>query len=555
MTQTSTLDIFLLLCRSDDQRPVMEQALDGCSTAREPRPAMPSKRLRVAQDSELDDLAQHGWGVVAPPGEAGDHLLELIEPLIDLRARQQGREVRVFRSPPSSASDLSLLEAFQLRNTWSAITDELPADDLPFYLLIVGDLQQVPLAVQRALSVSTNHAVGRLSFERDEQYRAYVAKLVKHEASARKSVRGEIVLHTIKDGTQATGEGHANLIQRLIDGARSHNLHAGHPVRESGSQLPTPDELYRVVGKPAYPTVLFTLAHGVGAPRGGWASQKEQKRVQGALAFGSGRLLTGAGIAARPFLPGGVWLMHSAFSAGTPLWSSYLGWLEKIAERGDDIATVTEILASRPLSEKPFVSALAQAALANPQGPLACMGHVDLTWTWAFPEPTYAAGSRTTALVEMMSALVDGRRVGASMRALFEFLVQVNSYLVSLYHGGDEASGQENSNERERALWWMVREELAGYVLLGDPAARMAVSSPPARQVVRRATTDSEAEALHRNARLERAIAERILGQPTQIALKRQKVDIDDQRFDELVEVYREAGMAAALAALSNFKS
>lgn len=552
MTQTSTLDIFLLLARRDDQQPVMAQAIDGCSTAREPRPAMPSKRLRSVHDQELDDLGLHGWGVVAPPGAAGDHLLELIRPLIDLRARQQGREVRVFRSPPSSASDLSLLEAFQLRNSWSDTTDE-PPSDLPFYLLILGDLQQVPLAVQRALSVSTNHAVGRLCFDRDEHYRAYVAKLLKHEAERKKSTRGEIVLHTIKDGTQATGEGHANLMQRLYDSARAQNLHAGHPVRESGSPLPSPDELHRVAEAPAYPTVLYTLAHGEGAPRGGWASSTEQRRGQGALSFGRGQRLTGADIADRPFLPGGVWIMHSAFSAGTPLWSSYLGWLEKIAERGDHIDVVTEILSSRPIAEQPFVAALPQAALINAGGPLACIGHVDLTWSWAFREPTYAAGSRTSALVDMMSALVAGCRVGAGMRALFEYLVQVNSYLVSLYNNG-ASNGDDTSNERERALWWMVREELAGYVLLGDPAVQMAVAPPPARQVVRRATTDAEAQALDRNARIERAVAERILGQPTHIALKRQKVDIGEERFDALVNAYRDAGMAAALAKLDELE-
>lgn len=546
MTQASTLDIFLLLARHDDQGPVVEHALDGCSTAREPRPAMPSKRPRSGKDSDLDDLAQYGWGVVAPPGEPGDHLLALIQPLIDLRARQQGREVRIFRSPPSSASDLSLLEAFRLRNTWRD-GDPDASDGLPFYLLILGDLQQVPLAVQRALSVSTNHAVGRLSFERDEQYRAYVDKVCRRGLAGAKSARGEIVLHTVKDGTQATGEGHANLAQRLLDGARARNLDAGHPVREISSRLPKPtDELFRMAEKPAYPTVLWSLAHGHGAPRGGWSSSQDQKHYQGALCLGGGECLTADDIANRPFLPGGVWIMHSAFSAGTPLWSSYLGWLEKVAENGDYVDAVGEILASRPMAEQPFVAALPQAALANPVGPLACIGHVDLTWSWGFLEPTYTAGSRTSAMVEMLSALVGGRRIGASMCPLFEYLVQVNSYLVSLYHG-DGDTGEALTDERERALWWMVREELAGYVLLGDPATRMAIAPTPDRPVERRATTDTEAEALDRNARLERAVAERILGQPTRIALKRQKVDMAEERFEELVAAYREAGMAAVL--------
>ena len=539
MTLASTLDIHLLLTRHDDQTPVMEQALDGCSTSSEPRPAMPSKRPRDDDEASLDDLQKQKWGVVVPPGETGERLLELVEPLIARRRQQQGSYVRVFRSPPMSASDLSLLDAFRMRDRWRD-GQSSSAEALPYYLLIVGDLQQVPLAVQRALSVSTNHAVGRLSFERDDDYRAYVAKLIAQETGA-KSPRGDILLHTVQDGTRATEEGHANLIQRLVGDAKE--LSPRPSMRESGTRIPTPRELFEAVEQPSAPTVLCTLAHGEGAPRGGWPSAAEQLASQGSLGFGFGRRITGRDIAERPFLPGGVWIAHSSFSAGTPPWSSYLGWLEKLAE-SEHSEAIAEILASRPLSEEPFVSSISRAALANPKGPLAFIGHVDLAWSYAFPEPTSASGSRTASMIRMMSGLAQGKRVGLAMRGLFEYLVQVNEYLVALYNGpGDPDSPLV---QRERALWWMVREELAGYILLGDPAARMAVApAPPPLPRKRRASTEAELQALDRRKRLERAVAEHILGQPGQIALARHDLAMGEEQFDELAAAYRAAGMAA----------
>jgi hypothetical protein len=149
---------------------------------------------------------------------------------------------------------------------------------------------------------------------------------------------------------------------------------------------PSPDELLARVGG-GDPSVLFTLSHGEGAPRGGWTSHEEQRRRQGAMSFGREGKLTGDDLRARPFLPGGVWFMLACYGAGTPNFSAYRHWLAQLAGAGQFRGKPEAVLAGLPgPQDRPFIAALPQAVLANPAGPLAFMGHIDLAWTYGFQE-------------------------------------------------------------------------------------------------------------------------------------------------------------------------
>src|SRR6185436_15714130 len=84
-------------------------------------------------------------------------------------------------------------------------------------------------------------------------------------------------------------------------------------LRVTGSERPTPDELWAASVATDRPGVLLSLSHGVGVPRAGRPSAtrggtEQQRREQGALSFGRGGVVTGADLAGRGFLPGGMWL-------------------------------------------------------------------------------------------------------------------------------------------------------------------------------------------------------------------------------------------------------
>src|SRR6185436_10307699 len=153
--------------------------------------------------------------------------------------------------------------------------------------------------------------------------------------------------------------------------------------------------------------VLLSVSHGLGAPRGGWKSGGEQRALQGALALGGGDVLSAAELRDKRFLAGGMWFCLACFGAATPAESVYHAWLSLLAEQGAHTGRLEAVLKSLPKpGERPFVAALPQAALANPEGPLAVIGHVDLAWTYAFTGGKALTESRRTRILSAIKVLV-----------------------------------------------------------------------------------------------------------------------------------------------------
>ena len=216
------------------------------------------------------------------------------------------------------------------------------------------------------------------------------------------------------------------------------------------------------------------MSHGLGVPRGGRDADERHRREQGALSFGRGGVLAGADLAGRRFLPGGVWLAVSCFGAGTTERSDYYHWLDTLRRAGrvgNQIEHVLDTLAHA----RPFVAALPKAALASPGGPLAFIGHVDLAWAYSFFSLDDQPTRRPGRFMSVLRSLLHGERAGAAMRALSGLFDEVNTELTALDHEHARA-GRPPLDDRARARrghLWMLRQDLAGYVLLGDPAVRL----------------------------------------------------------------------------------
>src|SRR5262249_4117226 len=142
----------------------------------------------------------------------------------------------------------------------------------------------------------------------------------------------------------------------------------------------------RAAGERA-PTMMFTVSHGAGTPRAGWGSLEKQQAFQGAMCFGGSDRMTHEHVSNDAFLPGGVWFYFAFFGAGTPAASAYDIFLKRLKEIGKFRGSIEDLYRALPKDgEKPFVARLPQAALANPNGPLAVMAHVDLAWSYGFEE-------------------------------------------------------------------------------------------------------------------------------------------------------------------------
>jgi len=302
-TSESSEAIELLLAHADDGQPVLGRALLVTDAVVAPRP-LPDETLppRLRDDqAPPNSLTRQRWGVIAPAGPDGDALLARIAPLIKARAEQQQADVI---PPYRVAATMTCDEA--LHWVSSDLGAPLAEADRPRYLLMLGDLHQVPLELQSALSI--DHFVGRLAFTNPDGYDAYVDKLLRSE---REAVRPEAraVTYTVR-GSRATDDGYRKLMAPLA--AKSADLHdrGKLPVafEELGGDPASPDELLRLARDPR-PTVLLSMSHGLGHPG---RRPGEQRARQGAISFGPGHdPLTAADVARGAFLPGGIWFLFA----------------------------------------------------------------------------------------------------------------------------------------------------------------------------------------------------------------------------------------------------
>jgi hypothetical protein len=461
----------LLMVHADELSPVLEHAASPRSTDDEAAGYEDPEHL-WDESREANELSAQRWGVIIPDSPEGDALFGRIERLVAHRQEQQGAPVKVFRVPPN----LDAAEAMRWRKQHFD-GPKIRRRDLPRYQLILGDLHQVSAEVQ--VIQGSDGYVGRLAFDRPEDYEAYVDKLLRWEGAPAPISRARAVFHTVKDRTAATTTGHQSLMAPGVALARRYqeegDFQASAIVEVDHGYTPKPGPLLEEAIKDE-PGVLFTMSHGAGAPRHGWRSLEEQHLVQGGMSFGpAGGLLTGEALAGRPFMPGGVWLMLACFGAGTPDKSKYQQWLEQLASTGSFQGSTEAVGASLPADGRPFTAAVPKAVLASPQGPLAFIGHVDLAWTYSFRErDTGTPVDRPDRFVDVLHGLLRHDRVGVAFRELVVHYGRTNTELTALVESGVE-------DAERRGHLWMLRNDLAGYVLLGDPAARLPLRPEAAR--------------------------------------------------------------------------
>lgn len=480
----------LLLADADDGRETLQGGLPLESAADEPspdenRPPGAANFYDFSEDPNL--LPSQRWGILAPEGPEGDRLLEIVQPLLRQRqADQEGAPVHIYRAP----AGLDERAAWKWKDTHYR-KEGVPTTELPRYLMVLGDLDRVSFALQSVMA--SDLFVGRLVCPSHDGYDAYVKKVLRWE-------RGEqagdprALFFTAKDGTAATTIGHKALVAPSMKKAHERSLEKKESKRfQSSSVEEIPYEgpedakdtfLEAMAGAGA--SMLFTMSHGAGAPRGGWRSRDEQLAMQGAICLGSGVKITAEEVASVPFLAGGIWFFLACYGGGTPDKSAYYDWLLRLKEAGGFGGRADSVLAGLPKpGEAPFIAALPKAVLANPNGPLSVMAHLDLAWTYSFQD--IGGPDRSSRFEDIFRTVVAGKRAAVSHNQLLRFMGEASIHLTSIYaeeastEGADATAPKDPARVKEKANLWMLRQDLAGYMLLGDPAARLPVrrNAPP----------------------------------------------------------------------------
>lgn len=470
----------LLLASGDELEPILRDGLSGDALESAPKP---KKAIRgddapdwLRTDADPNDLTLQRWGVVVPEGKTGDRLLETITPLIRLREAEQGAPIMTYRVPANM--DAREAVAWKDEVYWSEDVDE---SERPLYLLLLGDANEVSLELQHSLAncalVGRAHFAHKNRQENLDAYAAYAEKVVHYAERDSSAISPDMLFHVARDGTSATQAAEARLLEPCLELAMKN--------RESGKlsvndllamEAEGVDEFIAAAARDN-PSVLLSISHGLGAPRYGWSSDEEQLRKQGALILGHNDVLDAERLASQPFLPGGLWFLLACFGAGTPSSSVYHTWLLDLAKEGAFTGKAKSVMASLPQNEgRPFFASLPQAALANAAGPLAVIGHMDLAWTYGFSSASNLNESRKSRFYSTLEIMARGSRAGVGLGALMRFYRETNDALMAGYQLEAEAKARgqtETIDGKGRGHLWMLRNDLRGYMLLGDPAARL----------------------------------------------------------------------------------
>jgi hypothetical protein len=529
-----------------------------------------TKKGHLASASgDRNDLRLQRWGVIAIEGPRGDKLLELVGDLRRHRAEQQGEDTVVYRVKPGM--DIAEAEAFMDGEYWDKVGRN--TERLPQYLLLLGDADGVSWQLQQTLA---RHRVftGRLAFADDEGYKVYVEKVIGWEKQP--VPEREALFYVVNDPSSAIDSALNGFLiptKESVSESAARDRYGSTIVNVQDVGLipkaPPRDELEKMLAlaQKAQGGALVSVSHGVGVSAEASAANGGMKRAtQGALAVSYNCALVADRLRKGPFLPGGAWFFFACFSAGTPAESAYHGWLQRL--KRDDRAAKTLSTLAGP-GEAPFVAALPQAALANPEGPLAVVGHVDLAWSWSYKAVRDGQGERHEARTERLSGLVhgwlQGDRFGPAHHVLSSAANSTGEALMTRHQL--DAAGKSPGGETwqsQSSYLWLEYQDLNGYVLLGDPAAALpgsrVFSQPRVRdQSVERAPAVAAAGPVVAPADLEVAeeAALLVLSSPRdneKLTRTAKKLQITADELKRRSEVYREAGRRALMEHLGATK-
>jgi hypothetical protein len=413
-------------------------------------------------DVEAEELSQAGWAIVFTP-DTPDEVRKALEPL---------RKHRAGHVPPDRCKVLTYNPG-QTREQWlngyGSSAAQVEPTQVPYYVLLVGGPEAIPFEVQYELDL--DYAVGRLAFDRVEDYGRYVEAVVAYETDASVANTREVVYWATRhEADPATQLSSSSLVYPLCKGVPAQGGSQAYPaVAEKAnfrSRCLLGDgeasktrllELLHARGA-ALPSFLFTASHGMGGwPRG----DPRERSGNGALlcqdwpGFGTIKpehYLTGAEVGPNANLRGLVAFLFACYGAGTP---QYDHFLRKPGAGPVEIA------------ERPFVSALAQRLLAA--GALAVLGHVERAWGYSIQPP--GVGPQLLPFRNLLWRVLAGMPIG---HATMDFSRRYATESVALLNMLSPSQPGALAAAAQELTWtWVQRNDAQNYVMLGDPGVRL----------------------------------------------------------------------------------
>jgi hypothetical protein len=405
-------------------------------------------------------LDEAGWGVIFPSSTDSEPLREALAPLLELRRTQAGRQrERFFREFAGGDGYREGESKVAFLSRHGAGPGPADPEKVPYYLLLVGDPEEIPFAFQYQLDVQ--YAVGRLCFDELEDYRRYAESVVAAETCGNGRQPRACFFAPANTGDPVTCSTRAHLVQPIA--AEVQRNPNGWSVETVLGEEATRGRLGGLLDEA--PAFLFAACHGVGFPAG----DPEQRDRQGALVcqdwpgpapggIDREHYFAAEDVGERARVHGLIAFCFACFGAGTPRWDDYTR-----KSQGD----------RRALSSQAFLGRLPQRLLGHPRGgALAVVGHVERAWGFSLVWPD--AGPQITVFESAVRRLLDGKPVGWAMELFNQRYAELASDLAAEV----EALGfGKQLDETLIADLWTAGHDARNYTIVGDPAVRVACNT------------------------------------------------------------------------------
>lgn len=405
-------------------------------------------------------LDEAGWGVIFPSSADPEPLREALAPLLDLRQAQAGlRQPRFFREFAGEDGYREGESKIDFLTRHGAGTGPADPEKVPYYLLLVGDPEAIPFSFQYQLDVQ--YAVGRICFDGIEDYRRYAESVVAAETRGTERRRRACFFAPVNPEDPVTESTHSKLVQPMAAGMRR-DL-PGWKIETVLGEEATRGQLGSLLDEA--PAFLFAACHGLGFPAG----DVEQRERQGSLVCqdwpgpNPGRVdrdhyFAAEDVGDQARLHGLVAFCFACFGAGTPRWDDFTR-----KSQGD----------RRQLAPGAFLGRLPQRLLGHPRGgALAVVGHVERAWGFSLAWP--GAGPQISAFESTLRRLLDGKPLGWAMEIFNQRYAELASDLAAEV----EALGfGKKPDETRLADLWTASHDARNYMIIGDPAVRVAAEA------------------------------------------------------------------------------
>ncbi len=437
----------------------------------------------VMADVDPNDLAQAGWGVIFASDDPDVPAIRAaLSPLLALRREQAGDRYR-----DETVAPKFLYKPGESKNTWLARNGGAPGPvdprKLPYYLLIVGDPQRIPYTFQYLLDGA--HAVGRIHFDTLDEYHSYAASVVAAEETGVSSAApGEAAFFGVHNKLdRATALSAQHLVTPLAAAMEGKLAHWR--VRRLMQEQASKAQLARLLGGGETPAFLFAASHGMGFPGSGHPRQRAE---QGALICsdwpGQGiprgrHFLAAEDIGSDAHLHGLIAFFFACYGAGTPRHDDFaLRTRQKeLQERGQRV-TGLEQYDPIEIAPQPFVARLPQRLLGHPNGgALAVVGHVDRAWGSSF---IWEGAQQVATFESALTRLLAGERLGYAVEDFNNRYAELSTELTARIQAIQE---REEVPPEELAGLWTANNDARSYVILGDPAVKLAAIGATAPRI------------------------------------------------------------------------